>query len=64
MITSSPGFRSMPKIKVSIASDALRVIGDFLGVAAKFVGKVAAHRFDPRLEDPPHVLNRRLVGEP
>ena len=36
---------------------------DFLGVAAKFVGKIAAHRFDPRLENPPHVLNRRLVRE-
>ena len=38
--------------------------GDLLGVAAELAGQVAAHRLDPGLEDPPHVLHGRLVGEP
>ena len=60
MITSSPGFRSMPKIKVSIDSDALRVMAISSVIAAKFAGEIAAHRLDPRLEDLPHVLARAI----
>ncbi len=38
--------------------------GDFLGVAAKFAGEVAAHRLDPRLEDFPQVFRGQFIGEP
>ena len=64
MITSSPRFRSMPRIKVSI--DFGRVAGDrqLLGVAAELVGQVAAHRLDARLENLPHVVRRQFVAEP
>ena len=61
--TSSPAFRSMPRIRVSIASEALRDDRHLLGVAAELRGQVPPHRLDPRLEHVPHVVHRHLVGE-
>ncbi len=53
----------MPKIIVSFASDALRVIAISSGSQPKSRGEVAAHGLDARLEHAPHVLHRQLVRE-
>jgi hypothetical protein len=63
-ITSSPGFRSRPRIVISLACGGVAGDGHLLRVAAEVARQIAPDALDPGLQHGPHVVDRELVAEP